>query len=264
MENKVSIILNKITQLDYDTQVGIYAKIQTPLTSPFITELHKQIDSTTIKDYNSQVISFIKNRYEEFKSYDNIRIEIENILDSCVNNLEKNDYLTLKKDELLSNIKLDFNNLKSRKNQLYSDGYKDEKSKKEINLLLELPFLDWLYYLSGREIRKIEVYIESTRTNLKNNRTTSSEDLILSGLPRFNIQQRIYLINQIKELSLIDTIHKLDTKNQTAKHNILAIIMDISVDNAKKLLNNSYKTLTEKQKDDVDEYLFRLNYKQKT
>ena len=78
------------------------------------------------------------------------------------------------------------------------------------------------------------------------------EDLQLSGLPKLNVQQRFELF---KRLGFDDIISKLDTDKQMSKYKILAIIMGINPDNAKQLHNRTYKEISEKDINILNEYL---------
>lgn len=70
-------------------------------------------------------------------------------------------------------------------------------------------------------------------------------ELEISNIPNYNIEQRFELFKQLgfeKLLTGIDT-------SQKSKNMIVALLMGISVDNAKKLLNGTYKKSRDPEKD---------------
>ncbi|MBU3010530.1 hypothetical protein KO506_03890 [Polaribacter vadi] len=80
-------------------------------------------------------------------------------------------------------------------------------------------------------------------------------DLSIKDIPKFNLLQRFYLF---KLLGVETSIHQLKTDIQGSKYKVLASIMGISPDNAKKLIGNSYKKgITEKDKAEVKDFLYR-------
>ena len=85
-----------------------------------------------------------------------------------------------------------------------------------------------------------------------------TKDLSLKDIPNLNLQQRYNLFEQ---LSFDDAIHQLNTTKQTSKHKILALIMGISPDNAKHLINGSYTKLNTQQQEELEEYLQRIRVK---
>jgi hypothetical protein len=79
------------------------------------------------------------------------------------------------------------------------------------------------------------------------------DELELSGLPSLNTQQRYELFKRLGFDKIFDT---LDT-SQTTKYKLIAIIMKLSPDNAKKLHSGYYKEITSKELDFLDEYLLK-------
>ena len=69
-------------------------------------------------------------------------------------------------------------------------------------------------------------------------------ELNLSQLPAYNLEQRYELLVQLGFESIIS---KLDT-SKNSKNMLLGIIMGVSVENAKKLLNGTYKLNSDKEK----------------
>lgn len=66
----------------------------------------------------------------------------------------------------------------------------------------------------------------------------SNDDVMIkSNLPEFNLQERYHLL---QKLGFVDIISKIDTPKKT-KNMLLALTMDCSNDNARKLLNDRYK-----------------------
>jgi hypothetical protein len=83
--------------------------------------------------------------------------------------------------------------------------------------------------------------------------TILEPDLQLKDLPNLNVQQRYELFRRLGIDKIIDT---LDT-SQMSKYKIMGIILNLSPDNTKKLYNRSYKELTDKDIDVIDEYLVK-------
>lgn len=90
------------------------------------------------------------------------------------------------------------------------------------------------------------------KVNILESVNSKADDLALSGLPKFNLQQRYELF---KKLGFDNTIHTLNTDKQMAKYRILAIILGISHDNAKKIFNGTYKGLSTDDQSALQEYL---------
>ncbi len=83
--------------------------------------------------------------------------------------------------------------------------------------------------------------------------TALEPDLQLKDLPNLNVQQRYELFRRLGFDKIIDT---LDT-SQMSKYKIMGIILNLSPDNTKKLYNRSYKELTDKDIEIIDEYLVK-------
>lgn len=86
---------------------------------------------------------------------------------------------------------------------------------------------------------------------------TETPNLTLKNIPNFNLQQRYKIFTQ---LGYDKAIHTLDT-SKSSKTKILALIMGISVDNAKHLINGTYKELKPDDIEEFDEYLERVKVK---
>ena len=132
------------------------------------------------------------------------------------------------------------------KDTYHKSGFESGEKYKAWELILHNPtlfediFIEQLSKPEPKEDTFIEeVIIETPNLKLKN-------------IPNFNLQQRFYIF---QKLELDNHIHKIDTDKQSSKHKILAILMGISPDNAKHLVNNTYKDLTPEQQAEVDEYL---------
>lgn len=120
-------------------------------------------------------------------------------------------------------------------------GFKSGEKYKAWELILQNPTLFekiFVEQLGKPENNQLEI-IETPELNLKE-------------IPTLNLQQRYYLFTK---LNLDNSIHTIESSKQTAKHKILALLMGISPDNAKHLLNGTYKDLTLEHKEEVDEYL---------
>jgi hypothetical protein len=82
-------------------------------------------------------------------------------------------------------------------------------------------------------------------------------DLTLKDIPNFNLQQRYEIFTQ---LGYDKAIHTLDT-SKGSKNKILALLMGISVDNAKHLINGTYKEFKPEDIEEFEEYLERIKVK---
>lgn len=96
--------------------------------------------------------------------------------------------------------------------------------------------------------------------NEENEKQSIKEEPVLKrkGIPKFNLQQRYSLFEQ---LGFDSVIHTLNTKEKSPKHKILAIILGISPDSAKHLMNGSYTPLTSEHQEDLEEFLYRNKIK---
>lgn len=92
------------------------------------------------------------------------------------------------------------------------------------------------------------------------------EDLSLANLPSFKVEHR-YKLFQL--LGFENAILKIDTQKKS-KDALVALILGISLDNAKKLLSGTYKKTTDRNKDkakddeileEIQEYLYRNKIK---
>jgi hypothetical protein len=82
-------------------------------------------------------------------------------------------------------------------------------------------------------------------------------NLTLKDIPNFNLQQRYEIFTQ---LGYDKAIHTLDT-SKSSKNKIIALLMGISVDNAKHLINGTYKEFKPEDIEEFDEYLERIKVK---
>lgn len=132
-----------------------------------------------------------------------------------------------------------------KKESFYDAGFKSGEKYKAWATILHNPtlFEDLFKEQLQTSEKKEEVNIlESDTLNLKN-------------LPKFNLQQRYYLF---QKLGFDNKISKIKTDKQENRNKILALIMGISPDNAKKFVNNSYKyKLTKDDLDEIEEFLIR-------
>ena len=127
------------------------------------------------------------------------------------------------------------------KDQCYKSGFEGGEFYKAWEIILHNPTL-----FEGIFVDKLEKSAPKEETII------ATPDLSLKNIPNFNLQQRYYLFTK---LNLDKSIHKIDTEKQTSKHKVLALIIGVSLDNAKHLLNGTYKKLMPEQKAEVDEYL---------
>jgi len=133
------------------------------------------------------------------------------------------------------------------KEQYNNAGFKSGEKYKAWELILHNPTLFE------------DIFIEQLgKPEPKEELITETPDLSLKNIPSFNLQQRYYLFTK---LHLDKIIHKIEVDKQSSKHKILALLMGISPDNAKHVLNNSYTKLSTTKKEEVDEYLLNNNIK---
>lgn len=90
-------------------------------------------------------------------------------------------------------------------------------------------------------------------TNQFRNYDKLEQELNLQDLPKLNIKQRYYLFEKLSSLSNINKANIL----QKDKNKLLALIMGISHDNAKHLMNKSKKASQEEQ-EIIDEFLTKI------
>lgn len=151
---------------------------------------------------------------------------------------------------------------KTDKNMVFESGIEGGTFYKAWEIILEnRPLFNEIFKKKSEQNRnfysaKTEHKKELNRPKIEEKSTSIIEtpDLNLSNLPKFTLQQR-YSIFELLEFD--NAIHRIDTTKQTSKHKILALIMGISLDNAKHLLNGTYKRkLTTDQQEEIQEYLF--------
>lgn len=168
---------------------------------------------------NSTITDFLKNEYNYFYSD---KINNYNPLHNASES-DFEDLLQLSKYEtILNNENTEFFKIvKQRKldfiaSKIYENGYTVEviQTRKSYKINLK-PIIE----------RKIDIYNDEETT------------LNLSQLPTYNIKERYEIL--IK-LGFENTLSTLDT-SKGSKNMLLALIMGISVDNAKKLLDGTYK-----------------------
>lgn len=83
------------------------------------------------------------------------------------------------------------------------------------------------------------------------------KELSYQSLPKFNVQQRYHLF---KDFGFDKIIDKLDMP-QMSKYKLLAILMSVNPDNAKRLYSNTYKSLNTKDEKYVVEYIEKQLFK---
>jgi len=89
-------------------------------------------------------------------------------------------------------------------------------------------------------------------SNIIKNEIFETDRIELSSLPKFNLQQRFEIC---KRLGLDQAINGIKSRKQMSIYKVLALVMGISSDNAKKLLNGYYKELNSKDENILDEYI---------
>lgn len=134
-----------------------------------------------------------------------------------------------------------------KKESFYSTGFKSGEKYKAWATILHNPTL-------FEELFKEQLQIPEEKEEVN---TIEINTLNLKNIPKFNLQQRYKIFTQ---LGYDKAIHTLDT-SKSSKNKILALIMGISVDNAKHLLNNTYKEFKPEDIEEFDEYLERIKVK---
>ncbi|WP_159948666.1 hypothetical protein [Polaribacter septentrionalilitoris] len=146
------------------------------------------------------------------------------------------------------------------KKDIYDDGYKGGLFYKAWEIILEnRPLFNEIFKKKAEQNRNFyspKPKIENKTVEVKKEtKIIETPDLSIKDIPKFNLLQRFYLF---KLLGLETSIHQLKTDIQGSKYKVLASIMGISPDNAKKLICNSYKKgITEKDKAEVKDFLYR-------
>ncbi len=150
-------------------------------------------------------------------------------------------------EKITAKFKKDVNYYYLTKQSFKDVGYQVGQKYKAWELILHNPtlFEDIFKEQLSKPEPKEELIIETPKLNLKN-------------IPNFTLQQRYNLFEQ---LGFDSIIHQLDTEKQGAKHKLLALILGISPDNAKHLLNGTYKEFTIEQQEEVEEFLHRNKIK---
>lgn len=138
------------------------------------------------------------------------------------------------------------------KQDYYNSGYQSGEKYKAWELILHNPTL-------FEDIFKEQLVTPEIQEEVKENYTIiEDENLDLSNLPTFNIQQRYEIF---KRLEFDNILQKLDTE-KGSKDKLLALIMGISLTNARHLLNEKYKNkLTQEQKEHLEDFFFRKKIK---
>ena len=112
--------------------------------------------------------------------------------------------------------------------------------------------------VQNRNLYSPKPNIESKTIELaKETKIIETPDLTLKDIPKFNLQQRYEIFTQ---LGYDKAIHTLET-SKSSKNKILALLMGISVDNAKHLINGTYKKFKPEHIEEFEEYLERIKVK---
>jgi hypothetical protein len=154
----------------------------------------------------------------------------------------------------------------------------DEQIKQKFNNIFEYSYINKKIYNkngfeTGEEYKAWEtilhnptifedIFIEQfgiveKEISTKEEAQTETPDLKLKNIPNFNLPQRYYLF---QKLGFDTTISKIKTDKQGSRNKILALLMGISVDNAKHSTNGSYKQkLTSNDLEEIEDFLYRNN-----
>ncbi|WP_291287169.1 hypothetical protein [Flavobacterium sp.] len=185
--------------------------------------------------------NIIKNEFLKSNSFANeidfIKYEYERLLSENDSDSNITDSQFLSKDYFLY---MNYRKYFSDENKQF---FELEKSKKLSFLKNELGHLGFGLepYTLGSSIKIKIIELESAKL----------EKLTLSNLPNFNVRQRYELY---KKFGFNATIEKTDAP-QMSKYKMTALIMGISPDNAKQLHNETYREISGKDFDEVNNYL---------
>ncbi|WP_149206065.1 hypothetical protein [Flavobacterium johnsoniae] len=185
--------------------------------------------------------NIIKNEFLKSNSFANeidfIKYEYERLLSENDSDSNITDFQFLGKDYFLY---MNYRKYFSDENKQF---FELEKSKKLSFLKNELGHLGFGLepYTLGSSIKIKIIELESAKL----------EKLSLSNLPNFNVRQRYELY---KKFGFKATIEKTDAP-QMSKYKMTALIMGISPDNAKQLHNETYREISGKDFDEVNNYL---------
>jgi len=185
--------------------------------------------------------NIIKHEFLKSNSFANeidfIKYEYERLLSENDSDSNITDSQFLSKDYFLY---MNYRKYFSDENKQF---FELEKSKKLSFLKNELGQLGFGLepYTLGSSIKIKIIELESAKL----------EKLSLSNLPNFNVRQRYELY---KKFGFNATIEKTDAP-QMSKYKITALIMGISPDNAKQLHNETYREISGKDFDEVNNYL---------
>jgi hypothetical protein len=142
------------------------------------------------------------------------------------------------------------------KKSAHTNGYNGGLLYKSWEIILEnRPLFNEIFKTKSRLNRAKK--IQTIKESLKENKIIETPDLKLKDIPKFNLQQRYEIFTQ---LGYDKAIHTLDT-SKGSKNKILALLMGISVDNAKHLINGTYKEFKPEDIEEFEEYLERIKVK---
>jgi hypothetical protein len=142
------------------------------------------------------------------------------------------------------------------KKSAYTSGYNGGKFYKAWEIILEnRPLFNEIFKRKLKHFVKIKSKI--TAEPLKDTKIIETSNLKLKDIPNLNLQQRYKIFTQ---LGYDKAIHKLET-SKGSKNKILALLMGISVDNAKHLINGTYKEFKPEDIEELEEYLERIKVK---
>jgi hypothetical protein len=135
-----------------------------------------------------------------------------------------------------------------------TSGYNGGMLYKAWEIILEnRPLFNEIFKKKFKHLGNIKSKI--TAEPLKDTKIIETPDLKLKDIPKFNLQQRYEIFTQ---LGFDNTISKIKTDKQGSRYKILALLMGISPDNAKKLMGNSYKDgITENDLEEIEDFLYR-------
>ena len=162
--------------------------------------------------------------------------------------------------KIINELKKTYYNLhfyQINKKAIFNDGLIGGKFYKAWEIILE----NRIYFREIFKKKSEQNSIPKQETTEKPRKETTpiieTSNLKLKDIPNLNLQQRYKIFTQ---LGYDKTIHTLDT-SKSSKNKILALLMGISVDNAKHLINGTYKEFKPEHIEELEEYLERIKVK---
>lgn len=115
-------------------------------------------------------------------------------------------------------------------------------------------------------ILELSMYLKYFKHLLNDHKEDERDELRVKGISKLDLFQRYLILTKTTDIAA--DIVNLNTSTQANKHRLLAILLNCSIDNAKHLLNGSYRSKLkwnaekyQDKKDEVNEFIRNLNIK---